>query len=160
MVIATQASVVTAHRRGQSSLLALGGLGLLMLAFVAAAPWILRTYDYARLCTGDRSLGRDHDGGRSAGTFRARAVGVDRDRCDGGRDAAARRRSGTVPVHGYLSLRVGRPRAGRRHQPLRVRPGRRRPCGRCATLRSIPTSIARTMPSRPIRRSRRCSSLP
>ena len=47
MVIATQTSVVTAHRRGQSSLLALGGLGLLTLAFVAIAPWILRTYDYA-----------------------------------------------------------------------------------------------------------------
>ena len=47
MVIATQISVVTAHRRGQSSLLALGCLGLLMLAFVAVAPWILRTYDYA-----------------------------------------------------------------------------------------------------------------
>ena len=31
------------------SLLALGGLGLLMLAFMAAAPWILRTYDYAVL---------------------------------------------------------------------------------------------------------------
>jgi len=47
VVIATQTSIVTAHRRGQSSLLALGSLGLLMLAFVAAAPWILRTYDYA-----------------------------------------------------------------------------------------------------------------
>ena len=31
------------------SLLALGGLGLLMIVFVAAAPWILRTYDYAVL---------------------------------------------------------------------------------------------------------------
>lgn len=47
MVIAAQTSVVTANRLGQSSLLALGGLGLLMLVFVAAAPWILRTYDYA-----------------------------------------------------------------------------------------------------------------
>jgi hypothetical protein len=47
VVIATETSGVTAHRRGQSSLLALGGLGLLMLAFVAVAPWILRTYDYA-----------------------------------------------------------------------------------------------------------------
>ncbi len=47
MVTATQTSVVTAHRSGQWSQLALGGLGLLMLAFVAAAPWILRTYDYA-----------------------------------------------------------------------------------------------------------------
>lgn len=49
MVTATQTSVVTAHRKGQSSLLALGGLGLLMLAFMAAAPWILRTYDFAVL---------------------------------------------------------------------------------------------------------------
>lgn len=47
MVIAAPTPVVTAHRRGQLSLLALGGLGLLMIAFVAAAPWLLRTYDYA-----------------------------------------------------------------------------------------------------------------
>jgi len=47
VVIAAQTSVVTANRLGQSSLLALGGLGLLMLVFVAAAPWILRTYGYA-----------------------------------------------------------------------------------------------------------------
>lgn len=47
MVIAARTSVVTAPRRGQLSLLALGGLGLLMIAFAAAAPWLLRTYDYA-----------------------------------------------------------------------------------------------------------------
>lgn len=49
MVIATRTSVETARRRGQSAMLALGGLGLLMLAFVAGAPWILRTFDYAVL---------------------------------------------------------------------------------------------------------------
>jgi alpha-1,6-mannosyltransferase len=49
VVIAAQTPVVTADRRGQSSLLALGGLGLLMIVFVAAAPWILRAYDYAVL---------------------------------------------------------------------------------------------------------------
>ena len=49
MVIAAQTPVLTVDRRGQSSLLALGGLGLLMIVFVAAAPWILRTYDYAVL---------------------------------------------------------------------------------------------------------------
>lgn len=41
--------MVTADRHRQSTLLALGGLGLLMIVFVAAAPWILRTYDYAVL---------------------------------------------------------------------------------------------------------------
>lgn len=45
--MAAQMPVVTAHRRGQLSLLALAGLGLLMVVFAAAAPWILRTYDYA-----------------------------------------------------------------------------------------------------------------
>lgn len=49
MVIAAETSVAMAHRGRHSSLLALGGLGLLMLAFVAAAPWILRTFDYAVL---------------------------------------------------------------------------------------------------------------
>jgi alpha-1,6-mannosyltransferase len=47
VVIATPTSVLTADRCGQKSLLALGGLGLLMVAFVAAGPWIVRTYDYA-----------------------------------------------------------------------------------------------------------------
>ncbi len=47
MVIAAQTPVVAVQRRGQLSLLALGGLGLLMIVFVAAAPSILRTYDYA-----------------------------------------------------------------------------------------------------------------
>jgi hypothetical protein len=37
------------HRRGAMSLLALASLGLLMLAFTAAAPWILRTYEYGAL---------------------------------------------------------------------------------------------------------------
>lgn len=45
--MAAQMPVVTAHRRGQLSLLALAGLGLLMVVFAAAAPWVLRTYDYA-----------------------------------------------------------------------------------------------------------------
>lgn len=49
MVMAAQAPVMATNRRGQVSLLALGGLGLLMIVFVAAAPWILRTYDYAAL---------------------------------------------------------------------------------------------------------------
>ena len=49
MVIAAETDLVAKHRRGAMSLLALGGLGLLMLAFMAAAPWILRTYDYAVL---------------------------------------------------------------------------------------------------------------
>ena len=39
----------TAERRGLLSLLALAGLGLILMVFVAAAPWILRTYDYAAL---------------------------------------------------------------------------------------------------------------
>jgi alpha-1,6-mannosyltransferase len=47
-VIAAQPPVMTADRHWPA-LLALGGLGLLMIAFVAAAPWILRTYDYAML---------------------------------------------------------------------------------------------------------------
>jgi alpha-1,6-mannosyltransferase len=37
------------NRRGQMALLTLAGLGLLMLAFMASAPWILRTYGYAVL---------------------------------------------------------------------------------------------------------------
>jgi hypothetical protein len=49
VVIATQTPVATAHHHGQSALLVFAGLGLLMIAFVAAAPWILRTYDYAAL---------------------------------------------------------------------------------------------------------------
>ncbi|MFM9846270.1 MAG: glycosyltransferase 87 family protein [Hyphomicrobiaceae bacterium] len=40
---------MTADRRGPAPLLALGGLGLLMIVFVVAAPWILRTYDYVVL---------------------------------------------------------------------------------------------------------------
>lgn len=48
MVIATHTQM-TESRRETMSLLALGGLGLLMLVFMAAAPWILRTYDYAAL---------------------------------------------------------------------------------------------------------------
>jgi alpha-1,6-mannosyltransferase len=39
----------TAERRGLLSLLALAGLGLILIVFVATAPWILRTYDYAAL---------------------------------------------------------------------------------------------------------------
>jgi hypothetical protein len=40
---------MTADRRGLASLLALGGLGLLMIVFVGAAPWLLRTFDFAVL---------------------------------------------------------------------------------------------------------------
>jgi len=47
--IATHTPSVTADRRAQHSLLALGGLGLIMIAFVAVAPWILATHDYAAL---------------------------------------------------------------------------------------------------------------
>lgn len=47
MVIAAQTPMATAHRRGQLSLLTLGGLGLLMIAFLATAPWILHAYDHA-----------------------------------------------------------------------------------------------------------------
>jgi alpha-1,6-mannosyltransferase len=47
VVIETDIAGATAHRSGQSSLVALGCLGLLMLAFLAIAPWILRTYDHA-----------------------------------------------------------------------------------------------------------------
>jgi alpha-1,6-mannosyltransferase len=39
----------TAERRGLLSLLALAGLGLILIVFVVTAPWILRTYDYAAL---------------------------------------------------------------------------------------------------------------
>lgn len=47
MAIATQVQGITADLCRRRSLFALGGLGLLMTVFVAAAPWILRTYDYA-----------------------------------------------------------------------------------------------------------------
>ena len=47
MVIAAQTPMTDAHRRGQSALLVLGALGVLMLVFLAAAPWILRSYNYA-----------------------------------------------------------------------------------------------------------------
>jgi hypothetical protein len=49
VVSVSHTSVAKARRREQVSLLAFGGLGLLMIGFVAAAPWILRTYDYAAL---------------------------------------------------------------------------------------------------------------
>ena len=48
-MIAGQTLIESEHRREATSLLVLGGLGLLMLAFLAAAPWILRTYNYAVL---------------------------------------------------------------------------------------------------------------
>lgn len=47
--MATHHPFATAERRGLLSLLALAGLGLLLTVFVATAPWILRTYDYAAL---------------------------------------------------------------------------------------------------------------
>lgn len=46
-MIAPQVQTLMEHRRGQASLLVLGGLGLLMLAFMATAPWILHNYTYA-----------------------------------------------------------------------------------------------------------------
>jgi alpha-1,6-mannosyltransferase len=49
VVTAAEPDLAAVHRRGAMSLLALGGLGLLMLVFMAAAPWILRTYDYVVL---------------------------------------------------------------------------------------------------------------
>ena len=47
MVIAAQTPMVDAHRRGQSALIVVGALGLLMLVFLAVAPWLLRNYNYA-----------------------------------------------------------------------------------------------------------------
>ncbi len=48
-MIAADTKKAAEHRWGAISLLALGGLGLLMLVFLASAPWILRTYDFAVL---------------------------------------------------------------------------------------------------------------
>ena len=76
MVIAAQTPMMEAHRRGQSSLLVVGGLGLLMLVFLAVAPWILRNYNYAVFVPAIAALWRHHDRGHDPCTFLAGAMGT------------------------------------------------------------------------------------
>ena len=161
VVIAAQTSrSLPVHRRGQSSLLALGGLGLLMMAFVAAAPWIIAHLRLCRLRPGDRSLGRHHHRRRQRSRPPCRSerglIVIVAWRSPCGCWSSAEEPLLSTDIYRYVW--DGRVQAaGINPYPLCRPTSARSPC---ATPRSIPTSIARTMPSLPIRRWRRCSSSP
>ena len=110
--------------------------GCVMLIFVAAGPWIIRTHGYqvfipAVIASGFLTIAAT----RFSTAAPARIGIVRRARLRAG-DAAAAGRRRAVPFDRPLSLHLGRPRAGGRHQPLQVCTGRSgaRSSARCHDL--------------------------